>query len=447
VGIDGSVLVQGLSWLRKDPNKDAGGGWNFDPAVPGQGIKAFKAVFARPPPHHPDDTPTSVVYTDGFSASFGYERSATQPPHPDGPRASHSAARACGPCRPRRLDEPDHAGYYAWQRVVAVDPGRVTCACVVEVLRDGRVVTYKLSRARYYSEIGEARRRARAERWMTEAGLMGPGGAFDRLSAPAVCAKSGDVASYLAHMRLCDDVEPDIFSEVLKRRWRKDAFTTWQAKQRSMARFWSEVRAGRVEDGTAGVRPLVVYGGANFASSAKGAAAAPTTALYRACLAVFGRAAVRLATEHRSSKCCAGCGEVLQIVKSPVPTPAHAAARARKEAQRAAAGWEPLRPLPRLLEVRGLRRCGRGNGCAYGGASFVDRDVNAALNILRAFVQLDAAGTLPAHMRAGVDHRMADAAAERGAHVLHGNRDDPRRGVPGGDGWATHCHRAAARPT
>jgi hypothetical protein len=245
-------------------------------------------------------------------------------------------------------------------------------------------------------------------------------------------------------MRLCDDVEDDIFDETMKPRWAKAAFTTWQAKTRAMARFWSEVRAGRVEDGTAGVRPLIVYGGANFASSAKGAAAAPTTALYAACLAVCGPAAVRLATEHRSSKCCACCGGVLQWVATPMPSPAHAAARARIEAAREGRGWAPMRPLSTLIDVRGLKRC-PSPLCEREGA-FVDRDVNAALNILRAFVQLDATGTLPEHMRrAGVDHTARDELEARGSHVLWGNLEDEGRGEPGGDGEETHWRRAAAR--
>jgi hypothetical protein len=73
-------------------------------------------------------------------------------------------------------------------------------------------------------------------------------------------------------------------------------------------------------------------------------------------VAVNGRDAVRLATEHRSSKSCA---HVLQLVETTVQSLRQAAARAAKEAVRAARGRGVLPEVPSGVEAELLLSCVR----------------------------------------------------------------------------------------
>ena len=85
----------------------------------------------------------------------------------------------------------------------------------------------------------------------------------------------------------------DTLRVTLSREWAREEFKTWVAKARALDGFWARIRAGRQDDGTAGVAPFIAYGDAGFRSSARGNRPAPTTSLYASCVAVNGRDAVR----------------------------------------------------------------------------------------------------------------------------------------------------------
>jgi hypothetical protein len=108
----------------------------------------------------------------------------------------------------------------------------------------------------------------------------------------------------------------------------------------------------RLDDGTFGVQPVILYGAATFAATGRGRRSAPTTAMRKACVTACGAAWVVDADEHRSTKCCSGCGCVLARVEQPTPWRVYAAADARAEAP-LPLGWArppptsaPRRPAP-----------------------------------------------------------------------------------------------------
>lgn len=84
--------------------------------------------------------------------------------------------------------------------------------------------------------------------------------------------------------------------------------------------FWRRVKAGRECDGTRGVPTVVAYGDGSFSSSGKGAMAAPTSAMRRSCVAVFGAPTVVTVGEYNTSQKHAltpsgeVCGEYLSDV-------------------------------------------------------------------------------------------------------------------------------------
>jgi hypothetical protein len=127
----------------------------------------------------------------------------------------------------------------------------------------------------------------------------------------------------------------------------------------------------------------------------------------RMCWVVFGEANVYDADELRSTKCCAECGAVLQTVHTHEHSNAALRADAKYERMVAAGTWTgaPRRPLG-PHKVRGLLRCANA-ACAHA-HRILDRDVNAAVNILRGFLAMTTvapaegaapASVLPEHMR------------------------------------------------
>ncbi len=134
-----------------------------------------------------------------------------------------------------------------------------------------------------------------------------------------------------------------------------------------------------------------------------------------------------------------------QIVKS-APTP-RAVERFDAKAARAAAGpGPPPRPLREWCKVRGLLLCANA-ACARNGL-FVDRDHNAALNILCAFRAADLGLELAPHMRRTPEARAAHkaAAAEAGPtapHLLRPPLDGGRAADVEGGGWGRHEARDA----
>ena len=189
-----------------------------------------------------------------------------------------------------------------------------------------------------------------------------------------------------------------------------------------MEGFWARLCAGRLDDGTAGVQPVILYGAAMFAATGRGRRSAPTTAMRKACVTACGAAWVRDASEHRSTKCCSSCGCVLDKVWAPTPERVYdaAAAKAQRELPE---GWAraPARAVAPWSVVRGMLRCDTDECRAR---SLRHRDGDACRLILANALAEDAAvqrggaaadGTLPC-MRGG---RHADDPARDRVFDLH----------------------------
>jgi len=420
-------------------------------------LQILHRVFDLPLPPE-DHAFGSSVETDGHSLSAQYVANAekedirlqrvmgllppsTKPLHPPpgqrrhrppGPRRPpHGLActhprRGTGTLPPACLHQP-------YLRVIGVDPGRINLVTAVEVLpfadASGQpcIRTWNLTRKRWRSDIGAQRREDDARAWTTalrhvpsaaaaaaggDHAFPSPAGAFVQLAAPEACGKTASLDQYLQHMRLTARLRPVIFAETLKPRWANADFRAYQAKCRALAQFWSEVRAGKLEDGTAGVHPVIAYGDANFASSYRGGISAPTTAAYVACVNVMGQDAVCLTSEYRSTKCHAACGSPLRKVTSEVPSYRHQ--KRMDKYERVMKAWTkdvheatacgralPARPWvrkpPEVRRVDGLRVCVNPD-CPERHRSLVHRDVNAALNIRLAFLQLDRGESPPRHL-------------------------------------------------
>jgi hypothetical protein len=223
-----------------------------------------------------------------------------------------------------------------------------------------------------------------------------------------------------------------------------EKFRARQAGDRALHAFLGCVKAGLQEDGPAGVAPIIAFGEGSFSATGRGRLSAPTTAFYTACADVMGRESVVLTTEHRSTKCCAACGLRLQHVHSR-PTPRAIERFDAKEARAAAGSGPPPRPLREWSKVRGLMRCVNA-ACARGGL-FVNRDRNAARNILAAFLALPLAEHTRRDGESRAAHRIQAAAAFVRPFRLPGPPPLlPPDALAGGSGWDVHLRRVGPRP-
>jgi hypothetical protein len=164
-----------------------------------------------------------------------------------------------------------------------------------------------------------------------------------------------------------------VLKQALHESWAHMAFSIYTRRQRVLHGFFARVRAGRHEDGTDGVPPIIAWGDANFSGNPV-MAGVPFKALLAAARHVIGPDRVIHTTEHRSSKCCAACGHILQNVY-----------------QSDGNGGRKL--------VWALKRCVYPR-CPKRGR-VVNRDFNGSLNVGHAQHALDRGEDVPEHMRKG----------------------------------------------
>jgi len=135
------------------------------------------------------------------------------------------------------------------------------------------------------------------------------------------------------------------FAEVVRvhhltaKKWGRERFRVYCLKRKTLDTFF-QTMSGEV-------KPVIAYGAAKFNPNNKNELSAPTTSVNRRCAKHFPTVFV---DEYNTTKVCHCCNERLCPVM--------------KDAR----------------EVRGLRWC-----CSTNCRTFLNRDMNAALNILRCF--------------------------------------------------------------
>ena len=298
--------------------------------------------------------------------------------------------------------EEDDSPIPNFSRLMAVDPGGTNIATVVETIRnlstpneEPRVRVYKLTRNQWRSDCGAEKRLKTASNWTSHLRATGgedgeqPIGAFAALSAKDVVGKTANLQQYVNHMITTAQLRPIIFEETLKPRWARAAFKSWQVKRKVLTRFWSSVRAGKLIDGTASVQPMIAYGDAVFSASGPGRVSSPTTTMYETCVAVMGRKSVRRVDEFNTTKNHHACGcelrSIASVEEAQMPTSV-------EDGEEEDGGGGGGASYTYKKPVRGLKLC---ETCH----EFVDRDINAALNMLLVFRAADKGEAPPEHLR------------------------------------------------
>ena len=318
-------------------------------------------------------------------------------------------------------------------RVLACDPGLTNIYTLTERFvspTTGREAwrTWQLTAGEYHQAAGRAHRLVQRRR------LDAPiAAALELLAQTSDCARTTSAARARERLLAVAALAPCILARRLAYVYARHERSAAMAKQRVLAAFWSTVKRGRVDDGTAGLPCVIAYGAAKFKSSVGGSRPVPTATARRACQAVFGAHNVFFVNEHRTSVTCADCSARLHAVVDPArPTATSARTEARKAREAAvraahpgARGARPPRPPPRegrAWALHGVKYCAS-DACAA--TRYKNRDTNAAKNILAAFLAAWNSCSRPLHLtrRKHMDpaqlraRKAADAAARR-PHVL-----------------------------
>jgi hypothetical protein len=227
---------------------------------------------------------------------------------------------------------------------VGIDPGRVNLLTAVEEVRGspGKHRVLSLSRRSYYQHSGIFAGRRKQEAWA--AGLRGP---LEALSAAS--SKGLDAAAHAAYLQAFLQERERLWSEYSKARWARQRLRQYGGKRRTLDAFFGKLQAelGGPEGRSAPV--TVAYGASSFAPGGRGELSVPVKWVLSECQRRFPTV---LTDEFRTTAVCWRDGSVLQKVRSAATS----------------------------QEVRGLLWC---SSTKPGASGFVDRDKNAAINILR----------------------------------------------------------------
>jgi len=143
-------------------------------------------------------------------------------------------------------------------------------------------------------------------------------------------------------------VQRRLWKEYLKKRWRRQRFRLYGGKKRIFAKFLNTL--GPSDD------VVLAFGAAKFAPGGKGEVSVPTTRAFKECNFRFD---IEVVDEFRTSKINYRDDQILDLV----------ATQSIKDAK--------------MSQIRGLLWCRSTDNTNQQKGKFIDRDINAALNIRR----------------------------------------------------------------
>ena len=223
------------------------------------------------------------------------------------------------------------------ERMIGVDPGRSNLIFGVEKTSTG-LQTYRLTRNEYYCAAGMTKRNRQAFTWQQEI-------QEEEQVVSRVSPKTTNPHQWDAFLRDYISVYNRLWEVKTGKKWARARFRVFGLKKKVLDRFFNRMEGQ--------VKPLICFGSAKFKPNGRGELSAPTTSIFKACEKRFN---VELIDEFRTTKMCVDCDQSLHPV------------------------MVYSKKLGKYKEIRGLRRCSS-SVCSQ--TSYKNRDLNAALNILR----------------------------------------------------------------
>ena len=225
-----------------------------------------------------------------------------------------------------------------FERKLGLDPGRTNIYTIVEETPYG-VKTYCLTRNQYLTEQGYFKASKQTQEWSKEIKES-----LESLSM--VSPKGVSLERHEEYITVFLERNEALWREYTKPRWARQRFSLYGGKQRVFSKFWNQVINGGDKEASI----AIAYGAAKFAPGGKGEISVPTSRAFQECKRRIRN--VKLVDEFRTSKIDYRTDSILKGVKV-------------KGAEKS---------------LRGLLWCETTRQIQ---SKFVNRDVNAALNILR----------------------------------------------------------------
>lgn len=271
-------------------------------------------------------------------------------------------------------------------RTIAVDPGHRSTRAV-EILTplvalDGfgnplprnpheplRTRVWNYSRAQRRHEAKAARTTRRYAGWNSLASV-------EHAALAGVTHRTANHESFDNYLAVLARHGPRLWELRSHKRWVRERFRSWRAYQRSELGFWRRVCHGLPQDGTTGMESVttIAYGDADIGQPGRGGGGS-SRSMRGPCEAVFGKRRVVGVDEFLTSQRCHVCTEQLHTVVDM--RPGHWLRHATQPTLSS-----PSR-RPRKGDVVWGLKCCTSSSCSR---RFHDRDTNAALNILCAFL-------------------------------------------------------------
>ena len=227
-------------------------------------------------------------------------------------------------------------------RVIANDPGRTTLFCGVEYLKDGTVKEYSLTRKHFYTVSGSKKATQNVNRWHNE-NLQD---AINQMSQTN--SRSTKLNEFLKYVKTVKDNYNSLWNEGLKKRYSRQRLNLYSGKKKIYNRFFGSLIC-KTDTRTV----VIAYGDAGFASTSKYELSAPTKTLEKQCAKWCKIVKV---DEFRTTQLHHETNEILSKVIE-------------------------IKQSKQIRTVRGLLWYRKTNDVS----KFIDRDLNAAKNILRCY--------------------------------------------------------------
>lgn len=226
--------------------------------------------------------------------------------------------------------------------VLGIDPGRVNIYCVVEILK-GKVISYILKRSEYYRQSGIDAARKHTETWSKNVQEC-----LNDLSKVSI--KGESLVEHNEYLKVYFKTFQKLWDEYSKPRWARQRLRLYGGKKRVFAEFFNKITKGREH-----MTFEVAYGAAKFAPGGKNEISVPTSTAYKECAYRF---LTKPVDEHLTTKVENETKTILKGVKFKTLN-----TKSKSETR----------------YLRGLYWCSSTTAEKQG--KFINRDVNAALNI------------------------------------------------------------------
>ena len=238
------------------------------------------------------------------------------------------------PKKQAKGEEKQHIG----KRVLGVDPGRTNILFVVEEIAPNKFKHYRLTRNQYYNESGVITARKHTEHWHNNI-------SNELKLLSTVSTKSASLESFQAFLQVVFQVKEAMWKEYFKKHWMQQRLRLYGGKKRVFSKFLNKIDSSNE-------KTVLAFGSAKFAPGGKNEVSVPTTRAFKECSYRFP---IVLIDEFRTSKIHWRYDTLLDQV-------------AKKNDSGS------------LEAVRGLLWC---SSTIQNNNKFVNRDLNAAINIRR----------------------------------------------------------------